>query len=206
MDRLEYIINRLPSFYNTDNGSIIRAIINSISDELDIVDNQHNVIQSLIGINTTYNNELDSRWGKMLGISRNNNESDGSYRDRLKSSIIRLRGGTRDALQYAVAIILGIDDSASNINNQIKIYDAWTYTNYGIYTSTSYGIAVIEINIGNNSIVGLRNKLENIVSSVKACGVRIDLILNNYTIITYNDISEISYIDLFTSNYNNLGG
>lgn len=177
MDRTSTILNRFPSFWNKDSG-IVRAIVDAMASELSRADDQINVVDQMIGINGTFGNDLDKRWGALLNIPRHLGEDDVKYRNRLGTSISNLSGGTADALKYATSVVLGTD-GVEMINDPISIIDAWLYTGNGVSESDkAYGHVVCYIDVDAAPYLDETrvNDLYSVLKSAKASGTMVHLV------------------------------
>lgn len=190
MNTIDYILDRLPSYYNTSEESNIYNIINSITYEVDLIHQMTIYLDQLMDLDTTYNNDLDVIWGRILGITRYNNESDDRYRLRLKMAFLSQKGGTADILQYAVANALSIPtNSKSYLDSVIQIEDAWKYDNV---VDNTYGCAVCRINtslinITSENIIYINETLDR----CKASGVKFNVIL---TMMKFNSEIKVESI------------
>lgn len=184
IDRTQEILPQLqslfPSIYDVYNeNTIIYALLSiyadNIKSRITIIDR----LNAMIGIQSTYDEDLERRWGNILGIYKSVSESYDNYRSRLMLTYISLMGGTVKAIQYAIASVLSVVDY-NNISKYIHVYDAWKYNgsldisklvNDGIITQ-EYGdiICLIDIACNENSIVNA-NDIKNAINIVKASGV-----------------------------------
>lgn len=207
-DKLKYILKRLPEFYNTNDTSKMFIILNHLSNEIDNIDDSVIQLDNTIGIDTTTGSDLDTRWGSMLGISRQTGETDINYRDRLKLSISNLAGGTSKSIQYGIGVILGINNNQQEMDDRIIISDSWDYD--GIFEITNigpgYAVAEVDVNFINISQVNsFRDSIINIINDLKACGINIHTIIKGYYIDEYSHLNTITYNDLTTMTYGNMG-
>lgn len=206
MDKIESILNRFPQYvYDRDNtNSALYKLIKSIVDEFDITVGNINRVNDLLDIDATSPEDLYNRWGALLNIKQNRNETNEQYRDRLKVSITSLYGGTASAIKYGVACGLGINNDAIAMNS-IHIYDAWEYNGDADITK-QYGYIVCEIDM-NQGIYS--EEVEEIVkesaNNVKASGVVIQFIFRNFRLVYYLDLDDITYASLGTSTYSQVG-
>ena len=120
MDKLQAMLSKLPHYYKSDDPeSNIYNIIKAFADEYELLMTEINRADAMIGIDTTADKDLEFRWGKLLGIERRPNESNTKYRVRLKNSVTVLSGGTRAAIQYAVATGLGVNHNEQLMNEAV---------------------------------------------------------------------------------------
>lgn len=206
MDRLEYILQRMPSFYNTSaQDSVLRTIINALTSEISLYDDKVSRVGNAIGINTTTGSDIDTRWGSLLNIMREYGESDDDYRNRLKTSIIQLQGGTALSLRHAVSIAMGITNSV-DIQSRIRVYDAWEcptqYPSSIISTLPGNVIALIDTDGQSPSNIN-QQRVNTNISIAKAAGVNVQVIYDGYDLgPTYNDLYGGTYYDMIAFNYN----
>jgi hypothetical protein len=123
---LENIQLGLPGFYNKyDSKSVLYTVISACVD----MDERRAVIikriDSAIGIDTTYDEDLEYRWGSLLSMPKNRNETYTAYRNRLKMAYPSLIGGTADAIKYAIASVIGISNDQTLVDDYIVVMDAW---------------------------------------------------------------------------------
>jgi len=176
-NKLKYIFMNMPSHWNKNENSKLYAVTKAISDEFNVFNDQLNVIDMNIGIGTSSGTDIDKRWGALLNIPRYVGESDEHYRIRLEMSVIKLIGGTADAVKFAVCSVLS-NGQYTNLQNNVDIVDAWLY----VGTSTvdkSYGNAVCTITmdelVTSNSDT-LTDDITRVVNSTKASGVKFYII------------------------------
>jgi hypothetical protein len=164
--REEELINvHLPGIWNTGSNSKFGAIISAISKRFSTVTGNIQYLNDMLGIDGTVGDDLDARWGSLLGVTRRYGEVDSRYRGRLKASIIMLQGGTALALKYCVLIALNMDNYPSpDINtNIIDIVDGDPgYVTINIYISDGFGRIV------DSEVIVYLNEL---IHNTKAFGV-----------------------------------
>lgn len=176
----ELIEIHIPDAWDTEIGTRFGTIITAISKQISNTTKSIQYINDMLGIDSTIGDDLDARWGSLLGINRRYGESDNKYRNRLKTSVLMLKGGTATALRYATLVALNkdmypyVDDNDSNI----QILDAWDYN--GLFEiDKTFGNVVILIDA---TMVDMAmddrayTDLYDILNSVKATGVNITLI------------------------------
>lgn len=182
MDKIEAILNRLPGYYDKSTASQVYNILKAFADEFDIayVDYIKRADDD-IGVENTVGDDLDWRWGKLINIKRQFNESDSTYRKRLMSATNALHGGTADSIQYAVAIFLGLADDEEKSNRCIKVYDGWDYPNPPDEDSTDYGniICAFKLDPEDRDIYydGIEDDIVNAIADVKAAGTILHVIV-----------------------------
>ena len=208
MDKIDAVIKRLPQYaYDPENKeSILYKLIKSIVDEFNITMGNIDRINKMIGIDSISPDDVYNRFGALLNIKQNKNETDEQYRDRLKVSITSLSGGTAEAIKYAIACGLGINNDSVAIDNKIHIYDAWKYDGDEADIIKEYGHVVCLIDL-NNGVYS--TDIESIVTrsanEVKAAGVNIQFIYRNFRIVYYIELDDITYLSLNTMTYIKVG-
>lgn len=131
MNTDEFLSNMQSSFphiYNVyDHNTILYALLSVYASKFGAKEDIINRVYAMMGIDSTYDEDLEHRWGSLLGIYKNNGESFRDYRARLMIVYASLTGGTEEAIKYAVASAIGISSDQDMINEYIHIYDAWAY-------------------------------------------------------------------------------
>ena len=205
-NKLGLILDRLPQFYNKNDSSILYHIISSIVTELNSVQSTMDEINDMIGVDTTYGSDLQSRWGSLLSIKRTSGESDESYRSRLKLSIVTLTGGTKESIKYSIAVGMGINNNPIEMDKRIKVYDGWDYSET-IEGCDTYGNIICVVDL-NNQIYS--DEMEIIVQrsadDVKASGTKVTIIFINYRVHSYSELDDITYTNLNSMKYGSVGG
>lgn len=176
MDSAQILANMQASFpyiYDVYNEkSILYALLSVYADRCGRRNQILTRLYGMIGIDTTYDEDLERRWGSLLGISRNNNESIEDYRTRLMIVYVSLAGGTEEAIKYAIASTIGISNNPDTIDKCIKIYDAWLYN--GVDESIvdkEYGAFVCTVDISDNEDVTMYyDKIMHAINTTKASG------------------------------------
>jgi len=203
MDRLSNILSTIPQFYNYDDTrSIIYNIIKAISEELDDLQILINQIDDLIGINNTNSSDLYNRWGSLLNIPKRYNESDDAYRNRLKLSCTSISGGTKQSIIYAIAISLDLQNLPdTDINNAIKVYDGWEYSD-----DYEYGTIVCIIDLKYREFSeDLRSIIQDAINDSKASGIVSYIIFLNLILTYYYELPQLTYNELSNTIYGDIG-
>lgn len=204
MDKLDIVLNRFPQYaYSDDKRSALHKLIKSIIDEFNITMSNIDRIDKMIGIDTVLPDDIYNRFGALLNIPQNNNETDEQYRDRLKVSISALSGGTADAVKYAVACGLGINGDPIAMD-RVVIYDAWKYPGDNVIKDYGYVVCEIDLNQGQYS-TDIEDIVARSANSVKAAGTIIQFIYHNYRIVYYIELDDVTYATLSTITYNQVG-
>lgn len=226
MDKIEAVLKRFPRYaYDLDNSerfilgksklgsarlggnTSLYKLIKAIVDEFNITMANIDRISKMIDINTISPEDIYNRFGALLNIERNKNETAEQYRDRLKVSITSLSGGTAEAIKYAVASGLGINDNVEAMNH-IHVYDAWEYNGDEESIVKDYGYIVCTIDLNHGNYPDLENTTKIVAESaddVKAAGVVIQFLYYNFRIIYYAELDNITYASLGTSTYSQVG-
>ena len=80
---LEFVLSKLPGYIDTSSGSTFYNVIKAFVDELMLSQGSIDELHAMIGVDTTYGEDLDARWGTLLNLPRNSGETDDEYRYRL---------------------------------------------------------------------------------------------------------------------------
>lgn len=110
MDKINFILENIPDriYYKESDGNLYK-FLNSISKELDTFLIELDNVKNSKFIDYTSGAHLD-RLGILLNINRFNNESDESYRGRIKSKIPSfIGGGSISAIKQVVNNYLGVE-------------------------------------------------------------------------------------------------
>ena len=138
-DILSRMQGNFPHIYDVYNDkTILYAMLSIFASKYNMTRDIIDRIYGMIGIETTYDEDLEHRWGSMLGIYKEVDESYDDYRARLMMVYISFSGGTKEAIKYAVAISCGIGTDKNIIDKYIDITDAWDYDHTIIDTSHTY--------------------------------------------------------------------
>lgn len=183
-----------PHIYNVyDKGTILYALLSVFGEKYgmrtDIVDR----LYAMIGIDSTYDEDLEYRWGSLLNIYKQFGESYDEYRSRLKIVYSSLSGGTAESIKYAIASAAGIN---SNIDNYVHVYDAWKYPYYidtsllgidEIVDETSlYGSIICTVDLAGIDNIIDHTKIASAINQTKASGI------NPYLLFLYNIEESLS--------------
>ena len=79
---LEFVLSKLPGYIDTSLDSTFYNVIKAFVDELMLLQGSIDELHAMIGVDTTYGEDLDIRWGALLNLPRNNGETDDEYRYR----------------------------------------------------------------------------------------------------------------------------
>lgn len=187
MDKVTEILRRIPHFYQKEPDTNIYNVVNAFAVEFETVDDEYlQRADNALGVMTTDARDLGWRWGSFLGVPRTINETDNGYRMRLVNTINSLHGGTAQAIQYAVGLIMGVTNDQAKMDRQIKIWDAWEYPDAPDDIKKP-GNFVIVIKFDNDDDIsdqyydGIEDDILAIVSSVKAAGTN-GIVMFGYTV------------------------
>jgi hypothetical protein len=181
----------------------LHKLIKSIVDEFNFTMDNIYKIDKAIGIDTVLPDDIYNRFGALINIKQNAGESDEQYRSRLKVSVTSLSGGTAEAIKYAVASGLGINNSSEM--DRIHVYDAWKYDGDGdVIRDYGYIICSVDLNNGSYS-TDIERIVTESANNVKASGVSIQFIYHNFRIIYYAELDNATYASLSTITYSEVG-
>lgn len=133
LERVNKIAERFPRFYKAwDKDSVIFTVIKAFAKILDDQQKDLFVILRSHWVDTASIAELDSL-GALFLLRRLDNETDDSFRQRIKSFIISYKGGgTVESIKYGVSSLLGIgEDKFVLIENPPVPYTFETTFNAG---------------------------------------------------------------------------
>lgn len=198
-------------FYNTDKGSVLGTLIESVGHEISVTDGNIDVIDNMLGLSTTNGDDLDIRWGAMLNMPRRKNESDEIYRNRLKIAFNADGGGTIASIQRAVSTVIGIEGNQPEIERRITVYDSWEYNGEFLSQITvgpGHGVCIVDLDNQLFDKYGgdVTDAIRDAIINAKSLGVTIHVFIINYRILTYEQMGALTYQDLSGVRYNQLGG
>lgn len=195
---LELMQSRFPHIYNVyDESTVLYALLsvyaNKYNEQNKILDRLHD----MIGIDTTHDEDLEHRWGSLLGIYKKNFETYDEYRNRLLMVYLSLAGGTAQSIKHAIASSIGI--CGDDIDKYIHVYDAWDYfnsdnstsdvlvtnntsvtlnNNFNTNTNTKsdicgeYGYIVCTVDISaNENVTNMKDEMMSAINATKASGI-----------------------------------
>lgn len=208
MDKMDAVMSRFPQYaYDPENKSSgLYKLIKSIIDEFNITMQNIDRIDKAIGIDTILPDDIYNRFGALLNIKQNKNETGEQYRHRLKTSITALSGGTAEAIKYAIACGLDINNDPIAMD-KIRVYDAWEYDgDADIGVNNKYGYVVCSVDLDNGKYsADMESIVARSANDVKAAGVSIHFIYHNFRIIYYIELDDVTYASLSTLKYNQVG-
>lgn len=206
MDKIQAVMNRFPqNAYDPDNQkSVLYAVIKAIIDEFNITMDNIDRINKMLSIDSILPDDIYDRFGILLNINRNLEETDEQYRSRLKTSVTALSGGTAAAIKYAIACGLGINGD-NEAMDKITIYDAWEYDgDADVIKENGYIVCSIDMNSGAYS-TDIEQAVKNATDNVKAAGVIMQFVYYNFRIMYYIELDNITYTSLSTLTYSQVG-
>ena len=206
MDKIQAVMNRFPqNAYDPDNQkSVLYIIIKAIIDEFNITMGNIDRINKMLDINNIEPEDMYNRFGALLNISRNPKETDEQYRNRIKTSMTALSGGTAAAIKYAIACGLGINDD-NEAMDKITIYDAWEYDgDADVIKENGYILCSVDLNNGSYS-TDMEQAVKDATDNVKAAGVIMQFVYYNFRIMYYAELDNITYASLSTLTYSQVG-
>lgn len=196
-----------PHLYHVyDKNTILYTLLSVFSERYGVRTDIIDRLYAMIGIDSTYDEDLEHRWGSLLGIYRQNNEPYDNYRSRLLIAYSSLAGGTAEAIKYAIASVIGVATDKDAIDEYIKVYDAWEYPNEidpGIISDTSYGHIICTIDLqANEGAMMMYDKVIDVINTTKASGIYPYLLfiynINESAVLKYVEEDTISNITFGT--------
>ena len=200
---LEFVLSKLPGYINTSSGSTFYNVIKAFVDELMLSQESIDELHAMIGVDTTYGEDLDARWGTLLNLPRNSGETDDEYRYRLQLATTSMIGGTKSALKYCVSIGVGFMGKDAD---RIKVYDAWDYPGEYNHKEPGYAIITVDLNYAHFT-AEMEEMIRKSIANAKAAGVAVNAIYYNYgTDGYYYDMTSMEYGSLHNMEYKTLEG
>lgn len=206
VNKIDAVMRRFPDHaYNSEKSPVLYKVIESILHEFNIVVDSIDRLYNALDINTVSPDDIHNRFGALLNINKNQHETDEQYRDRLRTSVIALSGGTAQAIKYAIACGLGINNDDEAMDRMIHVYDAWKY-NGDAEVYKEYGYVVCTIDLGNNTYSrDIEHAVIEATNNVKASGIIIQFVYNNFRTEYYIELNDMTYANLSTLIYNQVG-
>ena len=173
---IEKMQSSFPHLYNVyDKNTILYALLSVFGERYGVRTDIIDRLYAMSGIDSTYDEDLEHRWGSLLGIYRQNNEPFDNYRNRLLIAYSSLAGGTAEAIKYAIASVVGIATDKDAIDEYIKVYDAWKYpyeVDPNVIHDTSYGHIICTIDLqANEGAMMMYDKVMDVINTTKASGI-----------------------------------
>ena len=207
MNKIEAVMSRFPQHtYNPeDENSALYKLIRAILDEFESTTDNIDRVNDMLGINTVRPDDIYNRFGALLGIKQNKGETDEQYRNRLQTSVTALSGGTIEAIKYAIACGLGVNNDNTAMD-RIHVYDAWKYPEQNESITKEYGYVVCSIDLNKAEFsTDIEEIVKQSADNVKAAGIIIQFIYYNFRVVYYAELDEITYASLSTMKYNEVG-
>lgn len=218
---IERMQSSFPHIYNVyDKSSVLYALISVFGQKYGMRTDTIDRLYAMIGIDSTYDEDLEFRWGSLLGMPRRINESYGEYRGRLKIIYSSLNGGTAKAIKFAIASAANINADIDSINRHVHVYDAWEYPYYVdpkllgidevVDESSLYGSIICTVDLDGVKRAIDYDALNKVINQTKASGVNPYLMFlhnteelasfpynmdNMFDVIRYNELIETNSIN-----------
>lgn len=195
-DILSLIQSRFPKMYDVYNKDThIYKILSVYANRAENRDKIIDRLYRMLDIDDTLDEDLEHRWGSLLGIKRMAGEGYDAYRKRLQIVYASFAGGTAEAIKYAIASVIGISSDAELIDRYINVYDAWEYggdipEGKDIPKEKCHIICVVDLSIVGES-ESIEQKIYDAVQKVKASGVMHHIIL----MYTAGDVARVRVSD-----------
>ena len=191
MSGTQRIIDRFPSFYKSwDITSLIYKVVSALGKRLDEAEKELVAILRAHWVDTAMRSDLNSL-GVLYNMKRRPNESDSSYRNRLKRAIIEYKGGgTISAVLTSVKTVLGLAEEhhLELIENpprmtfkelEVKTGETWRLSSESIsdaIPSITIGVETENSKITNPTITNLDTEesitFEGVIQSGKKLSIK----------------------------------
>lgn len=209
MSNIELIQQKIPRVYDKYEGnSVLYVILSALANNLDRSNSMVDRADAAIGIDTTYDEDLEYRWGSLLGINKVATESYDLYRNRLKLAMPSMIGGTRDAIKYAIATAVGIENNSSIQDDYIEVVDGWEYEGDADipseYKQHGCFVCTIDLNVGEGAL-GAEQKIIDSINGVKASGTAFYIVYKAFILTKYYEMDVFTYTTLGGTTYDSLG-
>ena len=192
---IESMQSRFPNIYDVYNkNTILYALLSIYASRMNYTTEMIDRLYAMIGIDSTYDEDLEHRWGSLLGLPKLSDETYDDYRSRLMIVYSSLAGGTAESIKYAIASTVGISENKDLIDKYIHIYDAWKYSgSFESIIDKSYGhiICIVDL-IVNENMASMNNKILKSINTSKASGIMPYL----FFIYTINESCDITVDDV----------
>lgn len=211
---LSLIQDKLPELYakyenkSETEKSVLCVILGVLANALDHSSSLTDRVDAAIGIDTTYDEDLEYRWGSLLGINKIATESYDLYRNRLKLAMPSMIGGTKDAIKYAIATVVGVENNNTIQDDYIEVVDGWEYNGsveipdeyrqYGCFVCT------VDLSVGEGAL-DIEQKMIDSINAVKASGTTFHVLYKAFTIGRYYEMDVFSYDTLSNTTYDSFG-
>ncbi len=136
-EKTKKLVSNLPTFMQLDSDSNNYKFLNSFSPELNVTENNVVLLKTSLHIDEAIGDDLDNL-GKLFGLFRNDEESDSSFRGRIKAFFqTAIKSGSEIGLKESLANALGIEDVI--IKNVTTLEDEFNIFNTGSGTTAKVG-------------------------------------------------------------------
>lgn len=192
---IESMQSRFPNIYDVYNKkTILYTLLSVYASRMNYTTEMIDRLYAMIGIDSTYDEDLEHRWGSLLGLPKLSDETYDDYRSRLMIVYSSLAGGTAESIKYAIASTVGISENKDLIDKYIHIYDAWKYSgSFESIIDKSYGhiVCIVDL-IVNENMASMNNKILKSINTSKASGIMPYL----FFIYTINELCKIIANDI----------
>ena len=205
---VQYILSKLPHYYNKYEKSQLYCFIKAIADEYDVAYNNYiSRLGRCLSIDDTLDSDLDWKWGHLFNTKQMPGESAATYRQRLSNILNSLIGGTKDSVYYAVMVGLGLLSNPDAASRCISIYDGWKYTGPGstpdmlMDGNVVCSLSFTDANDRSIYYDGIENDIIDIMSKSVAAGI-VPHVVIGYT--TYGELTKFTYGQLSAYTYDSI--
>lgn len=192
IDILRRMQDSFPHIYDVYNkNSILYTLLSIYATKYGMRTDIMDRLYAMVGVDSTYDEDLEWRWGSLLGVRRRVDESPDEYRNRLKVIYPSMSGGTANAIKYAIASAAGVK---SDIDEYVHVYDAWQCPydidmkllgiDNVVDETSLYGNIICALDLSAANVID-HNNITNAIRQTKASGI------NSYLIFLYNDEEHI---------------
>lgn len=190
-NKLNFILERLPKYFNKKEDGNIYKIIEPIGNELDMFINKINYVQNSKFIDYAKNKDLE-KLGSLLDIKRLPDEKDESLRARIKSKVPSfIGGGTLNSIIQVVSNFTNIKPKIyEHYKDGMAVYDRFSngvYSGFNIKNEENNLILEAGIAYLNGNKITSDEKIID-TSSISIDGIYYAFLLNDSSIIIKNDM------------------
>lgn len=174
-DMTNRIINRIPSFYTREDGSILIQLIESIVPEIERLQDNIRVVADMVSIDKVHNDDIYTRFGSLFKLYKYSYEDDDMYRSRIRSAVASKYGGIEEIIKNNIAAYIGLKNT-NLIDAYIKLYGGWEYP-YDDVDDYARKPAYLMCVIDSQALWGIddfsTDTLIYIIKNAKAAGIRV---------------------------------
>lgn len=156
MDKINFILDNIPNYYNKEVESNLYNVLKPIGDKLDAFLQDIEKVRNARFVDSSAGSNLDNL-AKLLNLKRFNNESDDTFRGRIKSRVQSfIGGGAISAIKQVIVNYLGVEPT---IVEHYLPNQGHAYFDNGIltgFTVENLGALNIRIKSGTAYINGTR--------------------------------------------------